>query len=306
MAMAEILDSVRRIIYKWVNTSSRINLNVTRGDTVISVQDSRRFNPGDQVMLKNSTVYETALIVDCVDTDAMLVTLTTPVLNDWTIAENTVLIKTINEQFVQGIYIGDPDVISRFPAITVNGLSRSSEWLTLESTKERYQIEVTIYVKESTHEEGYRFLMEMTDVIQRGLKYNIMPLVSEYNLTSLARDITKGDLTIYIDNRSLLDSYRRIIIEDPFETQEVWVTALYDQEDDPSQQAARLSDCAFWDFNASNTTIIVPTKHVYNSWPDNIEYGSIHKGELLKAAKISWFAEEEEMQWLRRNEPKLR
>lgn len=306
MAMAEILDSVRRIIYKWVNTSSRINLNVTRGDIVISVADARRFTTGDQVMLKNSTVYETGLIVDSVDTDAHLVTLTTSVLNDWTIAENTVLIKTINEQFVQGIYIGDPDVISRFPAITVNGVSRSSEWLTLESTKERYEIEVTVYVKESTHEEGYRFLMDITDEIQKGLKRNIMPLVSEYNLTSLARDITQGDLTIYVDDRSLFESNARIIIEDPYETQEVWVSTGWDEEDDPSQQAARLSDCAEYDFSASNTTIIVPTRHVFNSWPSDVQYGSIHKGELLKASKISWFAEEEEQQFLRKDEPKLR
>ena len=304
--MAEVLDSVRRIIYKWVNTSSVINLNVTRGDTVISVADSRRFTPGDQVMLKNSTVYETALIVECVDFSSGLITLTTPVLNDWTIAENTVLIKTINEQFVQGIYIGEPDVITRFPAITVNGVSRSSEWLTLESTKERYQIEVTIYVKESTHEEGYRFCMSMADEIQKGLKRNIQPLVSEYNLTSLTRDITAGDLTIYVDNRSLFESYSRIIIEDPYESQEVWVVALYDSEEDPSQQAARLSDCAHFDFDASNTNIIVPTRHVFNSWPNDVQYGVIHKGELLKAAKISWFAEEEEMQFLRRDDPKLR
>lgn len=306
MAMEEILDSVRRIIYKWVNTSTRINLNVTRGDTVISVADAHRFTSGDQVMLKNSTVYETALIIDCVDASSGLITLTTSVLNDWTIAENTVLIKTINEQFVQGIYIGEPDVIPRFPAITVNGVSRNSEWLTLESTKEKYQIEVTVYVKGGTHEESYRFCMAMTDEIQKGLKRNIMPLVSEYNLTSLAQDITKGDLTIYVNDRSLFETYSRIIIEDPYETQEAWVVAIYDNEDDPSQQAARLSDCAQFDFNASDTTIIVPTRHIFNSWPSDIQYGSIHKGELLKAAKISWFAEEEEMQFFRKDEPKLR
>jgi hypothetical protein len=306
MAMAELLDSVRRIIYKWVNTSSRINLDITRGDTVISVADARRFTPGEQVMLKNNTVYETGLVVDCIDGEANLVTLTTSVLNDWTIAENTVLVKTINEQFVQGIYIGEPDVITRFPAITVNGVSRNSEWLTLESTKERYQVDITVYVKESTHEQGYRFLMTMADEIQRGLKRNIMPLVSDYDLTSLARDVSVGDLTIYVEDRSLFDNSTRAILEDPYESQEVWIAALYDSEEDPSQQAARLSDCARFDFNASDTNVIIPKRHIYNSWPSDIQYGVIHKGELLKAAKISWFAEEEEMQFGRREEPKLR
>ena len=306
MAMEEVLDGVRRIVHKWVNTSTRIEADVARGDTVICVQNARRFNINDEVMLRNSTVYETALIIASIDDIAGLVTLTTPVLNDWTVSENAVLIKTINEQFVQGIYIGDPDVISHFPAITVNGVSRSSEWLTLESTKERYQIEVTIYVKDSTHESGYRFLLAMADEIQKGLKRNIMPLISEYDITTLTQNIESGDDTIRIADRSLVNNHRRIIIEDDYETFENWVTTWFSPEDDPSQEALRLVQCVPFDFNMNDTTIIVPHRFIYNSWPDTVQYGSIHKGELLKAAKISWFAEEEEMQFFRRDEPKLR
>jgi len=235
-----------------------------------------------------------------------LITVSTSVLNDWTTAENTVLIKTINEQFVQGIYIGEPDVITRYPAITVNGISRSSEWLTLESTKERYQIEVTVYVKDSTHEQSYRFCMAMADEIQKGLKYNITPLISDYDITSLTQDIAVGDTTIYVADRSLFNNHRRVMIEDPFESHENWVTTWFDEAEDPSQGALRLKDCVPYAFSASDTTIVVPNRFIFNSWPDNIQYGSIHKGELLKAAKISWFAEEEEMQHLRRTEVQLK
>lgn len=306
MAMEEVLDGVRKIVHKWINTSTRIDLDVTRGDTVLCVRNSRRFSEGDQVMLKNNTFYETGLVVSEIDTVANLITLSTPVLNDWAKSENTVLIKTINEQFVQGIYIGDPEVIPRYPAITVNGSSRSSEWLTLESTKERYQVEVTIYVKASTHESGYRFLMTMTDEIQKGLKYNITPLISDYDITSLTEDIKVGDTTINVADRSLFNHYRRIMIEDPFESHENWVTTWFSPEEDPSQGSLRLKDCVPYAFDKDDTTIVVPKRFIYNSWPDNIEYGTIHKGELLKAAKISWFAEEEEMQFLRRDEPRLR
>ena len=306
MAMEEVLDGVRRIVHKWVNTSTRIELNVTRGDTVICVRNARRFKAGDQVMLKNNTVYETALIIADTDKVANLITLSTPALNDWTTTENTVLIKTIDEQFVQGIYIGDPDVISHYPAITVNGVSRSSEWLTLESSKERYQIEVTVYVKASSHERGYRFLMNITDEIQKGLKYNITPLISDYDIRSLTQDIKVGDDTIYVSDRSLFNNHRRIMIEDDYESHENWVTEWWEPEDDPSQQALRLKDCVPYAFNKDDTTIIVPNRFIFNSWPDSIQYGSIHKGDLLKAAKISWFAEEEEMQFLRRDEPRLR
>lgn len=305
MAMEEILDSVRRIVHKWVNTTSRIVVDVNRGDTVIQVKNARRFKEGDQVMLKNNTVYETGLVVSEIDIITHCITLTTPVLNDWLIAENTVLIKTIYEQFVQGIYIGEPDVIPRFPAITVNGVSRNSEWFTLESTKERYEIEIGVFVQASTHEQGYRFLLNMTDEIQKGLKYNIMPLVNDYDITSLTEDISAGDVDIRINNRELVNNYRRIIIEDDYESHENWVTYWYSESEDPAQTAVRLKDCVPFDFSASETSVIVPKRFIYNSWPENIQYGTIHKGELLKAAKISWFAEEEEMQMYRRDELRL-
>ena len=125
--MEAILDSVRRIIYKWVNTISRVQTDITSGDTVITVKNSRRFEVGNQVMLKNDTVYETTLNISEIDYDNHIITLSTPALNNWLMSDNTVLIKTINEQFVQGIYIGDPDPIPRYPAITVNGISKNSE-----------------------------------------------------------------------------------------------------------------------------------------------------------------------------------
>jgi hypothetical protein len=57
---------------------------------------------------------------------------------------------------------------------------------------------------------------------------------------------------------------------------------------------------------AADSTVIVPKRFIFNSWPSDVQYGTIHKGELLKAGKISWFAEEEELQHLRREEPRLR
>lgn len=306
MAMEEILDSVRRIVSKWVNTTSRIQENVSVGDTSVCVRNASRFSYGDAVMLKNNSVYETGLVVDSVDNDSGVVTFTTAIQNNWTIAENAVLIKTIYEQFIQGIYIGGPEVISHFPAITVNGISRSSEWMTLESTKERYEIEIGVYVKASTHEDGYRFLLNITDEIQAGLKRNILPLVNDYNIISLAQDIAADDTVIYVNNREVLEASQRMLIEDEYESQENWATFFFSDTEDPTGTAVQLAHGVSWAFDADNTSIIVPNRFIFNSWPADIQYGTIHKGELLKAATIKWFAEEEEMQWYRRSEMKLR
>lgn len=307
MAMEEILDSVRRIVSKWASTTTRVQSDILVGDTSITVKNASRFSRGDAVMLKrDDQKYETGLVVDEVNEICGVITFTTSILNDWAVASGTVLIKTIYEQFIQGVYIGSPDVISHFPAITVNGISRSSEWLTLESTKERYEIEIGVYAKASTHEDGYRFVVNIADEIQTGLKRNIIPLINDYDVISLAENVTAGDTVIRVNNRDKLENWRRIILEDEYESEENWATHLFDVTQDPAETAIQLHQKMSFNFDAADTSVIIPYRFVFNSWPATIQYGTIHKGELLKAATIKWFAEEEEMQFLRRAELKLR
>lgn len=308
MPMLEILNSVRRIIHKWVNTASRLSTSATAGDTNIIVEDAYRFNIGDDVMIKNNDVYEADLHVEFIDYDTNTITLSSPIQNGW-VATDSILIKTIYGRFVNAIYIGDRDVLSRFPCVTVNGVSRSSEWMTLGTTKERYEIEVGVYVQASTQEEGYKFLLAITDIIQLGLKRNIMPLVEDYDIISLAQDVTQGDSVIYLNNRSYLDrdpSFDRIFLEDEYNTQETLIDHIYSLSEDPSGQAVKIRGTSCFNFDKDETSIIIPRRHVFNSWPHNIQYGLIHKGELLKASKINWFAEEQELQLWIRQEPKLR
>lgn len=300
MAMQEVLDSVRRIVHKWVNTISPITVNITAGDSVISLQNVRRFLRGDQIMIKDSQLYEVGLIIDKVDSDAQTITLASPVLNDWVVSSSTTVIKTIGNQFIQGIYLGDPDVIMRYPAITVNGISRASEWLTLESTKERYEVEIGIFVKDSTHEEGYRFLMELTDTIQLGLKRNVIPMIYDADMTSLKEDYTAGDPNIVVNDIDFFNNHRRIFMEDPSQYTEIWTDIIYGDG-----ETIKLKRPMSLNFSASDTIVTIPNRFVYNSWPANIIYGKIHKGELLKAATISWFAEEQETQYFRRDEGRI-
>lgn len=284
-----------------MNTASPISVNVSRGDTTISVQNSIRFEPGDQLMLKNSSIYEEGLTIESVDRNNHIITLYNPVLNDWTISENTILIKTINNNIIQGIYIGNPDVIPRLPAITINGSSSSSEWFTIESSKERYELEIAIFVQASTHEEGYRFLMQVANTIQKGLKRNIMPLIDDYDIISLREDITIGDINIQVNDRGKVSRHPHIILEDEFSCQECWAMNLYDTDD----YSVKLDHPVIFNFSASDTSVILPHRFIYNSWPSNIDFVTVHKGDLLKAATIKWFAEEEELQFTRRYELKL-
>lgn len=303
--MEAVLDSIRRIVRRWTTTASPLVEDANSGDTIIKLNSTLRFREGDEVLLHDPLQYEVDLRISEV-IDNNYVRLSSPILYDWTVDQNSVIEKAINQMIVNGIYIGDPDVIPMYPAITVNAISRNSEWMTLESTKERYEIEVSIYALESTHEDGLRFIMQMVEAIQHGLKRNIYPLVGDYETTSLIADASSGDIFLKVADSSVFEdksfsqptfpkqSVLRAFIEDQYKTQEFTVTQLLDET------TIEVGDAICESYLVSDNSILIhPKRFIYNSWPSSIDYGKISKGSLLQAAVIKWFAEEEELQEFR-------
>jgi len=301
MAVSEVVDSVRRIVERWVNTYSPLTEDASPGDTVINVDSTIRFQEGDEVMLYNPTRAEYGHVIDEV-IDNTRVRLASPVINSlWTVQNAGVLRKTINNMFVHGVYVGDPNVIPRFPAITVNPTGRNSEWLTLESTKERYEIEISTYILDSTHEDGFRFLMNITDTIQLGLKRNIFPLLQDYETTTLLADGEIGDQFLKVADSSIFERFSRILIEDKHKYEEHMIDEVIDSTTVKIFEGNELCQT----FLTADTTVIKANRFVFNSWPTDIDYGKVHQKTLMKASTIRWFAEEEEWQILRRQDTQL-
>jgi len=297
--MEDVIDSVRRIVSKWVNTSTPLTADAEVGDRTITVKCTKRFRVNDEVMIRNALFYETGLRVEEI-IDFTTLKLNSPILSqDWTVNENSILIKTINEMFVQAVYFGDPEVIPEFPAISVFGPSRTSEWLTLDSTSERYELQINIYVLASTHEFGHRFLLQTAKAIQIGLKKNIYPLVGTHEVTSLKADIQACDTVIKVVDSSIFSEGNRVLVEDSCMMQETFVRGIVDSETISLWQG--VND----DYSKDDTVIVAPERFIYNSWPASIDFGKVHKGDLLQAATISWFAEEEEIQSMRKQDPQL-
>lgn len=290
--MEYLIDSVRRIIARWVNTNSPLLSDASPGDIIIEVTTSKRFKAGDEVMLRNPTTGETPLYIKEIVDDTHI-QLNSAIRFPWRVSESSILEKTFDQNFVQGIYVGDPDTIPMYPAITVNALNRDSEWLTLDSTKEMYKLSVTVYVKASSQEDTYRFLLNLVNTIQYGLKQNIYPLVAPYEITTPKIDINSGDVFLKVSDVSIFNTTtkHRILIEDLFKTEEFVVSEIIDAD------TIRVYPSVCNNYLVSDSTKIISVQRFfYNSWPDNIEYGTIFKGTLLKAATISWFAWEEELQ----------
>ncbi|MBT6045724.1 MAG: hypothetical protein HOG49_02780, partial [Candidatus Scalindua sp.] len=64
--MEYILDSVRRIIARWVSTETALTVNAEPGDTILTVNTSNRFKENDEILIQNFTQGETPVYVDSI------------------------------------------------------------------------------------------------------------------------------------------------------------------------------------------------------------------------------------------------
>jgi hypothetical protein len=312
--MEDILDGLRRVISRWVETVTPIEADVDSGDTLIAVASSKRFQEGDEVMIESPLEGEPNLVIEEI-VDMTNIRLATPVFNDWTTDQNIVLRKLINGQFVEGIYIGDPEVIPKYPAISINGNTIDSEWMTLGSTKERYEFELGVYVEAANYENSYRFLMRTVKAIREGLKRNFYILVNDFDTTSIEANIISGDEVIRVADSSIFNtqltdttggyprnSDARAIIEDRWYSEETRVQEILSA----TTVAIRPNACRSYDIE-DNPVLIAPHRFIYNTWPSSTQVGKVAKGgTLLQGAVIRWFAEEEVPFNFRNNDPHLK
>jgi hypothetical protein len=289
--MEQVLDSVRQIIQRWVSTESYLTADANVGDSTLTVENALRFKVGEKCLLTDGTHYEYPFTVSNIVSNNFLEVEEDVKIQGWTTENNVTLRKSINGQMVHGVYMGDPTVIPRYPAITVNGSTRTSEWTTLETTTEKYNVEITAYVEEATQEDGYRTLLRITDMIQRGLKRNIFPLVGEKAFVNLSADVFQNELYLKLTDTSGIEVDQFIVIEDDFKGQDVRVKSIVDAS------TVELAGPLAGDFLIANDArVILVDRFVYRSWPSDIDYGFVHKETLLKAARITWSAEEIEVQ----------
>lgn len=292
--MLDVLESVRRIVYRWVNTQSPLVTNANPGDSIITVESTKRWQAGDELALVqyDNRVHQPRLYVaDILDNNR--IQLRSPIRGSrvWETADNTVIRKTFDSQFFEGVFIGEPDVIAKYPAITIMGETRQSEWMTLGTTKERYNLQLTVYTKQDSNERAYRSLLKMTETIERGLKNNIFPLIGPYNLSNLTADYLQGDTYIKVADSSVFQEGQSVVIENTHRAEESAVQCIVDDTTLKLHLPYRNSYSP-----DDDTKIIGLTRFIFNSWPALINYGHIHKGSFLHAATIEWFAEEQEIQ----------
>ena len=297
--MEQVLDGLKRHIFRGINTTTPLTADLASGSDTLQVRATTRFNPGDEVLLRRPAKgnesggkYEhPANLAVAAIIDETHLQLNRAVQTDWLMADAPVLTKMIDGQFIQGIYLGDPENISQYPAIVLNGMSQeSAEWMTFDSVKTTFNVEIGIYVLDSTQEAGYRFLLKMAKMVAKSLTEHIFPLANDFDVVQVTQNVSADSPIIHVSDTSSFCLGYPILIEDQFKTVEHKVNAI----DPVANTITVYGPQVGLAFQLSDAPVVIkPNRFIYNSYPRRIDFGKIHKGTLLKAAVIDWFGDEE-------------
>ena len=292
-----IQKAYRKIIARYLINERALTQPTVAGDREIIVTSTRRFQVGDKIALLDQSTMDVEFHLINAILDARTLQTTHDISDVYPVtgSESTtsVVRKAIGDgegtdTFIQAIYLGDPPVISHYPAITIDMKSRSSEWMTLESTKEKYNIDISIYVLASEYENQYELMMHYTNAIETALFRSFYPLVDPYTSSTLTNIVVPSDILFSVADTK--DGYF-------CPGQWIWFESLDYLRSNRiyNTLGSGVYQTVFpigQDFDVGDI-VIRPTRHIFNTLPESTQFGTVNKETMLKCARISLVAEEE-------------
>jgi hypothetical protein len=216
----ELADGMVHLLQKFLCASTKIMANVNAGDRVIKVDNSFRFIPGEEVLLRNErTVWlqdqsrynnevEYHVIEDVISTTE--IRLKNPVAKGILTSDKSVVQKCLRRAMVfpSDIMFGDRAIVTWDQiGICVEPESRSGQWLTINGNlSDEWKLSILVYVKiagtaekplRGAEELAHRACARYCDAIRNLLSTNIHLDVAIDDVP-LVRDAQPGDEKIYI------------------------------------------------------------------------------------------------------------
>ena len=312
MSIELITDGIIDLIKKNLIAETNVTSDVTTGDVIVSVENSRRFNDGEEVVLidwgyndPNSLHYhsfEYAKIKEVVDTRS--IELQDAVQSDWLTSKNSYIQKTIGHSplYSDNVLYGDREVIKlEDMTITVEPASLSNEWIYIQGgLSEDYKVRIVIYGKDIKFEEGRRILDRYSWAVYSLLNNNLhldiddksAPLFADYDSGSnlVTIEDTPENTETFGDPDQFVDPILYYRMQDNLGSHCGWFR-ITDRSYGGGFLYLTISPSLSADFLLDEyASIIKKGEYIYDSRADNIEFGQVSKGSaFLRAAEISWF-----------------
>jgi len=285
--MLGVLKSIRDTVVRFGLASEDVNSDCLVGTKIVYIPFTRKFFEGETIVIRNDSIGEVRVIDRIIDDHTM--TVTEDLVRTWTVAEGSKVQKAPGGQYIKRIYLGDPDVIPDYPAITIVAESRDEEWWTLETTKVTWNCTVSCIFEDDGLENSYEGMLELTKSIENSFWANRWPIFGTLSETTLTADYAAGDQILSVASSADLKAKNQYILEDYAHTMMGEINRVIDG----TTIEIVPPHCALDFLVSRNATLTVPSRWVIYSYSGSSTYGYIHKGTLLKASQIKWMAEEE-------------
>lgn len=287
--MDKILQSLRTLFLDHVAATELLAADVAIGGKIVLVPNTSRFRIGDQIAFLSPTGQgEFTLIEDIPDN--ITIVIAPGSTHGWTVAQGTYIVKSINNEFIKGVYIGDIKMIPSFPAITIDIESESNEWFTLRQTSHEYKFRIRAYVLEDNFEKTNIYLLKLATQMREILLDHIRPIIDGIS-HPLTADLPAGNTIVNVADTTGFVVGGPVFIRDAHPRpaqQESYVKSIL------SPTALEINLAAENDYLVSRQAeIIVVQRLLYDTRPESINYGVVNKGgTFCKAAEFSYFAKE--------------
>jgi hypothetical protein len=311
MQISEIVDAMIELINLDLIAKTNLTADVMPGDTTISVINSFHFKKNQEIILidwgyndpdsPHYQKFEYAVVKSVQDTKT--ITLKTPVISTWLLADKSFIQKTIGHSplYTQNVLYGDREVIPTDEiAITVEPVSLSNEWIYLQGgLSEENRITLYVYGQEVKTEDGMRILNKYTEAL-----YQLLNDSMHFNINDeqapLVGDVIVGDTQVCVANTEenrdtfvLSDNGEQYSFQDNL-TPRCNQYCVTDITFEDCKMCLTLNRPIEDDFTMDEFAVITKyNRYVYDSRVDNVTWGQTQKGSsVLRAAELSWFGKE--------------
>ena len=290
--MDQILTALRGLLIDHLAANQPISSDVSVGDTVVRVANTSQFRAGDEVFLMSVSlnIAEPLTITKINDWDELVVD--PPARNLWTVASGAMVQKAIGWTPLKRVHIGDLRVNPDFPMVTLEPVSESNDWITLQATTHEHRVAIRCYVQQDNFEATNILLSKYARQIREVLIDHIHPLV-DYLQYPMLSDVLVGQTVATVPDTSRFQPNTVVFLRDAKprpNAQEDLVKAVLG----PTQ--ILLATPAKYDYLvARQAQLFLVNRYFYDTRVSDVTYGFVpgQGGSLLKGAELSMYLKEE-------------
>jgi len=314
--VTDVVEAIRSLIRLNLIARTNVTSDVTTGDTVVNVENSFQYKPGDEIVLIDHTYnvpggahegrMELAQIKEVNNTTA--ITLQTGTIDNWAVSDNTFIQKTIAHSplYTEQVYYGDREIISTDEiAVTIEPESMSNEWIYIQGgLSQDFRVKIMVYGKNTETELGSKIVDMYADAICRLLNQNLHIDVNHYD-APITDDASDTDTIIYVEDTT--DNQENFVLSSTLQSPDFQYA--YSVQDNQGWSghfaienltvaggkiAIELDRALGIDLSTDEYAIFTRLyRYFYDSRVDGISYGHVRRGSaIVRAAEISWFGKE--------------